>query len=341
MASDLRPISEDLRDLPMPSGSQAPSKTESRTRSTTPLGSSGAATFDEYQAAEIAYIEGKIGQRLDPDQLQDLLPVLHLEYEGRRVTDPLAGITYQVWCFTCHDTRWINVGRGRMKPCTRCPDVANVQSRQRLAALAVSGLPTNREPRSLDTFDPAMQTGDAKVQAQKALDCVRRWCAGDLSLLLLAGSTGVGKTHLLEGAADQLIRTNQRVDYILGGDFTHQMRPRGDSDVGTEGTRFQYEERLMKVQWLILDEVGSAHSGGWIQSQYQDIVLYRTGQGLPTLLAGNIGSPDQKKGMDALTTLLGDRLASRLAEGKTGQIASLWRCRDVRPDVAFQKGVGR
>ncbi len=327
-------------DLPAPSMYQGQSKTASPTRSTTQPDNSGAATFAEYQAAEVAYIEGKIAQRLDPDQLQDLLVVLHLEYDGRPVTDQRAVITYKVWCLACDDTRWINVGRGRMKPCHQCPDVADVQSRERLAVLVVSGLPSNREPLSLDTFDPAMQAGDAREQAQKALASVRSWCSGDLSLLLLAGSTGVGKTHLLEGAADQLIRMNQRVSYILGGDFTHQMRPRSDSDVGTEGTRFQYEERLMKMPWLILDEVGSAHSGGWIQSQYQDIILYRTGQGLPTLLAGNIGGSDQTKGMDALTKLLGDRLASRLAEGKTGQIASLWHCRDVRPDVVFSKGVG-
>ncbi len=334
----LRSLAEELHNLPTPSGLLAPSQTISPTRSTTPLGNSGAATFAEFQATEVAYIEGKIGQQLDPDQLSDLLPVLHLEYEGRSVTDPESNVTYQVWCLSCRDTRWVNAGRGRMKPCHQCPDVAEVQSRERLAVLVVSGLPANREPFSLDTFDPAMQAGVAREQAQKALDCVRRWCARDLSLLLLGGATGVGKTHLLEGATDQLIRTNQRVFYILGGDFTHQMRPRADTDVGTEGTRFQYEERLMKVPWLVLDEVGSAHSGGWIQSQYQDIILYRTGQGLPTLLAGNIGGSDQTKGMDALTALLGDRLASRLAEGKTGQIASLWRCRDVRPDVAILGG---
>lgn len=336
----LRSLAEDLRDLPMPSGSQVRSKTESRTRSTIQQANSAAATFADFQADETAYVEGKLGRPLDQDELRIFLPALHLEYDGRAVTDPISGVTYRAWCPVCLDTRWISAGRGRLKHCYQCPDIAELQSRERLAALAGAGLPSNREPRLLETFDVAMQTGEATTQAQKALDCVRRWCAGDLSLLLVIGTTGVGKTHLLEGAADHLIRMSRRVSYVLGGDFTHQMRPRADDDVGTEGTQFQFRERLMKVPWLILDEVGSAHDRGWIASQYQDIVLYRAGQGLPTLLAGNVGDAGGEQGMDALTALLGDRLASRLAEGKSGQIASLWRCRDVRPDVAFRKGAG-
>ena len=295
-------------------------------------------SFADFQAEEIGYVESKLGRPLDQEEVRMLLPALHLEYGGQAVADPLNGVSYRVWCPACLDTRWVRSAYGSLKPCFQCPDTAELQSRERLAALAGAGLPGNREPRSLRTFDPRMQQGTAEAEARKALDCVLKWCAGEISLLLLVGTTGVGKTHLLEGAADQLIRTNQRVAYVLGGDFTHQMRPRSDTDVGTEGTQFQFRERLMKVPWLILDEVGSAHDRGWIASQYQDIVLYRTGQGLPTLLAGNLGS-DDADGVDALTALLGDRLASRLSEDRSGRIASLWRCRDVRPDVAF-RGTG-
>jgi len=292
-------------------------------------------TFAEFQADELAYVEGKLGRPIERDELADLMPVLHLAYEGVDVTDPKSGVSFPVRCLTCADTGWFRDERDTLVPCRSCPDVAEAQSRRRFAALAIAGLPSNREPKALDAFDPALQTGEGRSQAEDALRYVKEWCAGDLPLLLLVGTTGVGKTHLAEGAADRLVRMNQSVNYVLGAWFTHQMRPRRDENMGSEGSQFDFRDRLMAVPWLILDEVGSAHDKGWIASQYQDIVLYRVGQGLPTLLAGNFGGPDE--GIDALTALLGDRLASRLAEGKSGHIASLWR---LRPKLAFQKGAG-
>ena len=279
----------------------------------------------------MAYVAEKISRRLEGDELVEFLAVLRREYHGQRVNG------FPVWCRTCLDSGWVFEGGRRPVPCTSCPDVAERQSRARLGALAVAGLSSDREPRSLERFDLKYQDGPGRREAHEAFEAVRDWCGdGPLSLLLLGGPTGVGKTHLCEGAADLLIRADRRVIYVTGPRFTHQMRPRSDTEGGIEGTQFAFRERLMSVAWLILDEVGSAHDpSGWVAANYQDIVLHRVQNSLPTLLAGNIGKQDET-GREILVELLGDRLASRLLEGRTGRIASMWQCCDVRQAVAFR-----
>jgi DNA replication protein DnaC len=260
-------------------------------------------------------------------------------------------------CSVCFDKKWFLTGSGVI-PCTDCPDYADKAVRTISFKMEVAGLPTARAVKRLDEVQTDYQIGDGRRAFDKAFHLASTVVERNSpKLLVLVGSTGVGKSFLSEGIAYEMVRQQRQVFYVTGGLFADNMRPRfgkDRTDADLPG-RQQFKNGLLNVDNLVFDEVGVGDDPfGAIADEYQDLFSRRFDRGLTTVIAGNIdavyadpeevqqwmlaGSPpddtpvEKMSAEEHLAQVVGDRLVSRIKTGDgSAALASLWECRDARP----------
>lgn len=117
--------------------------------------------------------------------------------------------------------------------------------------------------------------------------------------LLIAGPTGVGKTHLLWGLYYELAeRQGPRMEVVKLVKMLSSLRPGGDS---TQETL----DKLCQVPILAIDDVGAHKPSEWVNERLYEIIDTRYDAMLPIVATTN------RKNLDAV---LDDRLISRLME---------------------------
>ena len=285
------------------------------------------------------------------------------EYSSR--VDRLIAKSNGYKCSVCNDVKWFiasETAPRKVVPCTDCPEYADMRSRDFGFKLEVSGLPTGRNVKRLDEVNFDYQAGNGRKAFDRAYHLSNTIVERNTpTLLVLVGSTGVGKSFLAEGIALEMVRQNRAVFYVTGGLFADMMRPRFGADRNdTERPgRQQFKSGLLKIDNLVFDEVGVGDDPfGSVADEYQDLFSRRYDKGLTTVIAGNIGavyeeiperqirlkpnnsgteSVEKLSAEEHLALVVGDRLVSRLKTGDgSAALASLWECRDVRP---FEKKV--
>ncbi|UNZ18171.1 ATP-binding protein [Streptomyces sp. 891-h] len=128
--------------------------------------------------------------------------------------------------------------------------------------------------------------------------------------LLLTGHTGTGKTHQAYGALRRIAEAGpDRFELIAvnSADMYGMLRP---SQV--MGSSEQELRRLSEVQYLLLDDLGTAKTSEWTEEVTYRLFNYRYSHCLPTIITSNLPARDEN-GPD-LTDFVGARVASRLAE---------------------------
>ncbi|MDQ8708241.1 ATP-binding protein [Streptomyces sp. LHD-70] len=121
--------------------------------------------------------------------------------------------------------------------------------------------------------------------------------------LLIAGTTGTGKTHQAYGAIRSLLAEGVRLRWkaITAADLYAELRPRP----GHDGEREFME--LARCPLLFVDDLGAAKNSEWTEEITMRLINRRYNEMLPTLLTTNLGMAD-------LRAHIGDRVASRLTE---------------------------
>ncbi|MET7304939.1 ATP-binding protein [Embleya sp. NPDC005575] len=121
--------------------------------------------------------------------------------------------------------------------------------------------------------------------------------------LLIAGTTGTGKTHQAYGAVRGLLQAGVRLRWnkITTAALYAAMRPRQGHDAEGE------MRELSRCPLLILDDLGAAKTSEWTEELTYRLVDHRYEHMLPTLFTTNLAIP-------RIRDVLGDRVASRLAE---------------------------
>ncbi|MDT3395801.1 ATP-binding protein [Streptomyces sp. B1866] len=121
--------------------------------------------------------------------------------------------------------------------------------------------------------------------------------------LLIAGPTGVGKTHQAYGAVRGLLHAGVRLRWQMttAADLyaAHRPRPGHDSE--------RHLRDLARCPLLLIDDLGAAKASEWTEELTYRLINSRYEHLLPTVLTTNLPTRD-------LRTALGDRVASRLAE---------------------------
>ncbi|MEU9760250.1 ATP-binding protein [Streptomyces sp. NPDC047987] len=133
-------------------------------------------------------------------------------------------------------------------------------------------------------------------------------------ILVLHGNIGTGKTHQAYGALRRVAEAgpcNFHMIATTAPDLYGLLRP-GGSDKGSETEL----KRLMRIPFLLLDDLGTEKLSEFTEEATYRIVNHRYNESLPLLITTNLpiktGSPTPD-----LVTRLGDRLASRLAQTAT------------------------
>ncbi|MEV3853079.1 ATP-binding protein [Streptomyces sp. NPDC050095] len=134
--------------------------------------------------------------------------------------------------------------------------------------------------------------------------------------LLLTGLTGTGKTHQAFGALRRIAAGGpDRFELIAvnSADMYGNLRP---SQV--MGAAERELRRLSEVQYLLIDDLGTAKTSEWTEEVTYRLINYRYNHCLPTILTSNLPARDDN-GPD-LTDFVGARVASRLAEMVTSLV---------------------
>ncbi|MGW3163327.1 ATP-binding protein [Streptomyces sp. NPDC001142] len=140
--------------------------------------------------------------------------------------------------------------------------------------------------------------------------------AASAGALLLTGLTGTGKTHQAYGALRRIAAAGpERFELIAlnSADMYGNLRP---SQV--MGAAERELRRLSEVQYLFLDDLGTAKTSEWTEEVTYRLINYRYNHCLPTILTSNLPARDAS-GPD-LTDFVGGRVASRLAEMVTSLV---------------------
>ena len=117
--------------------------------------------------------------------------------------------------------------------------------------------------------------------------------------LLIAGPTGVGKTHLLWGIYYELAgREGPRMEVVKLVRLLSSLRPGGE---GTQETI----DKLCQVPILAIDDVGAHKPSEWVNERLYEVIDTRYDNEKPIIATTNRKN---------LTEALDDRLVSRLAE---------------------------
>ncbi|OKK02899.1 ATP-binding protein [Streptomyces sp. CB03234] len=160
--------------------------------------------------------------------------------------------------------------------------------------------------------------GDAEATVPEVMAWADRALADNAAAgaLLLTGLTGTGKTHQAYGALRRIAAGGpERFELIAvnSADMYGNLRPSHVMGAAERELR-----KLSEVQYLLLDDLGTAKTSEWTEEVTYRLINYRYNHCLPTIITSNLPARDDN-GPD-LTDFVGARVASRLAEMVTSLV---------------------
>ena len=253
-------------------------------------------------------------------------------------------IGYEYACDTCQDYLWVHYlneygtwpklhepGFGKLVPCPDCTSstVAQVAAAKTAGLFRKAGLEGVNVAR-IDTFDTSRQMHSMKAQqsAELAKRATLDWASGTgPEFLVLTGGTGVGKTHLSQGAVVRVIERGDPGVYVIWADFVFGLRQKLDES-------HEYMRTLRDAKYLVIDEILSARdTTSFLAETLQDLLGHRTHYNKPTVLAGNLvaeGEPPSERKQWWIDRV-GERFVSRMQDKTMVKIVDMWECDDLRP----------
>lgn len=151
---------------------------------------------------------------------------------------------------------------------------------------------------------------------------MRAWASGEgLPWVLLYGTTGTGKTHLLGAALNLLRQRGMSPIYVVAPSLLDHIRD--GYEAGDYGARFT---AIVRTPVLLLDDLGAEARTSWSEQALFMLLDYRYRHRLPTAVASNLVPGD-----------LEPRIASRLQDSALSTVVRM-----VGPDyriVGLRTGV--
>jgi len=187
------------------------------------------------------------------------------------------------------------------------------RTRNRLRA---AGVPPRYE---LATFDGYQTTTDGQ---KKALAALREYAdrfqenRAEGRSLILTGSVGTGKTHLMIALIKRLIDDGYRPRYLTLYDYVHSVRETWRR--GAEKTEREVVTSLAEYDLLLLDEVGVQVFSDNEMMLVHLLIDGRYQRRLPTVIASNLD-------MKGILAAIGERAMDRLREGNGRAIVFKWK----------------
>lgn len=191
----------------------------------------------------------------------------------------------------------------------RCKCEPNPAEQQRVVASlrTNANLPVQRDRRERTFGNFLLKDG-----AEQASQAAQEW-AGDegTPILVLSGTTGSGKTHLIEAALRAVIERGKTARYEFAPELLYNLRNTFDSDA--DQTTAQVMGMAQKAEYLGLDDIGSEKPSDWVAEQFSILIdgKLRTG-GRLIVATNNVGTEVRRR--------LGERIYSRLFDRSSGAV---------------------
>jgi DNA replication protein DnaC len=180
-------------------------------------------------------------------------------------------------------------GHGYVAGYARCPKCVEDAQNQKLKKL---GVPENLIRARFENFTP-----DSEVEANH-IEVVKEFCNKRTGFLFLCGNFGTGKTHLAVAG----LRTFGTGWLVKQASLLRALR-----DTYADKSAFDPIERAQNARLLVLDDVGLSGGGRDELPMLHEILDYRHGSRLPTIITSNLP-------FENLSAVLGERMADRLRE---------------------------
>ena len=193
--------------------------------------------------------------------------------------------------------------RGGLLQQARCRCAGTLERARSAEALRrqMANLPHSRgnglAPRTIDSFRVIPGT-------EEMVEAARAFLLGKPPhILVLSGSKGVGKSHILEAVGRVLLDHGRPVRYEMVSSLLDRLRHCYDEN--------SQEDLYSLMQWyqdqyaLLLDDLGMEKATGWGTEKLTALVDERLRQGYRTVITTNLSK-------EQLAGSLGERLASRL-----------------------------
>ncbi len=177
---------------------------------------------------------------------------------------------------------------------------------------------------SFEDFKDAKFDFSDKAEFYKQLyQLMKAWCHSSFqkNLILLAGDTGVGKTHLIKCMANELIKLNHVVlftsSFAMHQDF---YKSYATKDLDQKNALL---ERYLNCEFLFIDDLGTELRNPNISLNYlYQVINERKNKKLPTIITTNLDLYDIKDYYD-------ERISSRIIDKNTS-ICILIKGKDIR-----------
>ena len=182
-----------------------------------------------------------------------------------------------------------------------CVDTAEYRQRKYRNLLSFSRLPDESE-HNFDNFVFRRESPELEVAA----GTVRRWSeTSGAGHLLLAGSVGVGKTHLAVAACHTLLHRGRVVYFTTSAELLDTLRDAYNAE-GEDG-HYSLIERMKTVDVLAIDDFGKERRNEFAVERLSVIVHARHRSGLTTIVTTNLPPPKIVEWDEATASRLLDR----------------------------------
>ena len=194
-----------------------------------------------------------------------------------------------------------------------CMDVQMMNNRLKSARLSQGLMKCTLEAFDFSYYQPENKQWDGGeehlINARKAWQAAGDFVKGVVQDshhigLMYSGPAGSGKTYLAAAMANELVRHNISVLFVVVPDLLDELRATYDRKDVSE---YDLLDMAKTIPVLILDDLGAHNYTEWTVNRIYSILNYRVNESLPTIVTTNLHNDDIAKH-------LGERTSSRLVQ---------------------------